>query len=408
MLLNKNLGILLFSLLVLAAVSSSANAAGITVGSGSTLDASTAIIIVPGDVSNEGTITQSSGIIQLTGGWTNHGVFSSTSGTVELTTPSPVGAAQNVRGNTKFYNFVINGDHAAADRNVTFEASTTQTVEGQMFFRGDSFGAGNKLILRSTSTPTQWHINPTNTSSTSRDVSRVNVKDSVNDNAVVINASYSTGGDAGNNIRWFFQGSPFDFGDTGWVRNTLVTRDASNNDLILTWTIDPAHPGINVSVEVETTSTLDSYAASVPSYSWLANVESGTLIYKDTNKAYDGLNRFYRVVPNPLPSTPGTTILSSECNGITVGKTEIATPNNKYVFANIPFMTDGASLKATLAEQMGDAGEYLWWDGSGYHPGTYSSGWGGDEDNLKIGEGFIVRSHIDGKKLAITGKIGHY
>ncbi|HTY12845.1 MAG TPA: hypothetical protein VMD02_01510, partial [Candidatus Omnitrophota bacterium] len=409
MLLNKNLGILLFSLLALAALSGSVHAAGITIGSGSTLDVSTATLVVPGDISNEGSVMQSTGVIQLNGNWTNHGVFQSTAGTVEITTPSPATTTQNVRGNTKFYNFRISGDYAAADRNITFEAGTTQTVEGRMTLKGDSIGAGYKLYMRSSSAGNQWHVNPTNTGSSSRDVSRVNVKDSVNDNSVTIDATYSTGGDAGNNVRWFFEGSPFDIGDNGWVRNTTLTRDAATGNLILSWTYDPAHSGISVSISVETTATTDSYAAKTTSYTWVVNEPNGVLSYIDTNKAYDGLNRFYRVVPNPLPSTPGTDILSAEANGLTVGKVQMDIPNNKYVFSNIPFMTDGASLKATLAEQVGSAGEFLWWDGAGYHPGTYAgSSWGGDDDALKISEGFLVRSHIDGKKLAITGRIGKF
>lgn len=81
-------------------------------------------------------------------------------------------------------------------KEVQFGAGQTETINGDLTITGAA-GLGNLVILRSTAGGTQWKIDPKG----ARDVSYVDVKDSNNINAVVIDPTNST--DGGNNTNWF-------------------------------------------------------------------------------------------------------------------------------------------------------------------------------------------------------------
>jgi len=195
-----------------------------------------------------------------------------------------------------------------------------------------------------------------------------------------------------------------DLKDTGWIRNTQISREGQN--LRLTWDYDPALGPTAVRIYVLDGADAE-YAAVVSSFDNTtipSVIASGTKQYLHTSVAFDGNNYYYRVVPDPLPA--GTTILSDANNSITVGKVEIDLPANKYVFCALPFQSDNVSLMGILGEQIGPQGEFLWWDGTGYHGATYTTtSWTGTERALRIGEGFIVRAKTD-MDLALVGRFG--
>jgi filamentous hemagglutinin family protein len=96
-----------------------------------------------------------------------------------------------ISGSTAFFNFTC----VTAGKQLTFTAGTTQTVNGALTLTGV---AGNRIILRSSITGTQWKIDPAGT----RDVSYVDVRDSDNINATMILALKSK--DSDNNLNWYF------------------------------------------------------------------------------------------------------------------------------------------------------------------------------------------------------------
>lgn len=139
-----------------------------------------------GDVTNSGTLTDN-GVLSLTGNWTSTGNFNAGAGDVVL--KGAAGTAQVINGSNTFYKLT----RTTGGVNLTFEAGATQTIQNLTLT-----GAENNLItLRSSTAGTQWKIDPQGT----RVVSYVDVKDSNNLNAAVIEAAYST--DSGNNINWF-------------------------------------------------------------------------------------------------------------------------------------------------------------------------------------------------------------
>jgi|GEM_PF-2404350 len=192
-----------------------------------------------------------------------------------------------------------------------------------------------------------------------------------------------------------------DLNDTGWIRETTIRRDG--NALVLNWGYDPAKGATAVKIYVSSGPDTE-FVAERRRFSDLTSIASGVTTYRHTGAASDTNNYYYRIVPDPLPS--GTTILSADNNSITVGKVMVAVPANKYVFTALPFQEDNISLAGIVAEQLGEGGEFLWWDGIGYHGATYAGRrWVGEDRNLRIGEGFIVRSKTE-VNLALVGRFG--
>jgi len=156
-----------------------------------------------GDVSVVGNLTITSGTLDVSssnhalsvsGNWSNSGTFTPHSGTVTL---SPT-ASQTISGSTTFYNLTKSVTAAAT---LTFTAGTTQTITGAMTLNGAS---GKLLSLRSSSSPTQWSINPQGT----RTIAYLDVKDSNNVNTTAIDARGTNSTDSLNNINWTFNTVP--------------------------------------------------------------------------------------------------------------------------------------------------------------------------------------------------------
>jgi hypothetical protein len=187
--------------------------------------------------------------------------------------------------------------------------------------------------------------------------------------------------------------------DIGRIRNTKIVRLAE--DLKLTWGYDTGGPTpVNVYEFSGAGAVFDATATPV---SVGTNLSAAELVLP--NKAHDGLNYYYRVVPQPL--LPSTTVMSDANNSITAGKVEISCPRNLYVFAGIPFQEDNCALADIIGDQLGDSSEYLWWKGEGWGGATYTTatGWSG-KPNLRLGDGFVLMATAADKKVALVGRFG--
>jgi hypothetical protein len=162
---------------------------GLTV-SGGAFTGGTGTVDINGNlILSSGTINPS-GTMNLSGNLSNTGgTFSASSGTVTLD-----GTNQTILGNNTFYNLTKNVGSAAT---LTFASSTTQTILGTLNLQG---AASNLLSLRSDSDGTQWKIDPQGT----RTIDYLDVKDSNNTNALVINAISTNSVNSNNNTNWIF------------------------------------------------------------------------------------------------------------------------------------------------------------------------------------------------------------
>ncbi|MCM8790745.1 MAG: filamentous hemagglutinin N-terminal domain-containing protein, partial [Candidatus Omnitrophica bacterium] len=131
------------------------------------------------------------GNVTLSGDWTNYGVFSSGGGTQTVILN---GGNQSIKGSTTFNNLTKT---VTASDTLRFEALSTQTITGTLTLQGVS---GNLLSLRSTSDGSKWYINPQGTTT----LSYLDVKDSVNTNATLIDVRTANCVNSGNNSRWLF------------------------------------------------------------------------------------------------------------------------------------------------------------------------------------------------------------
>ena len=174
------------------------------------------------DVNNNLTITNgtldvstSNYGITLAGNFANSGTFTARSGTVTF----DGSGTSIISGSTSFYNFTS----TTAGKAITFTASTTQTITGTLTLTGAS---GSLIVLRSSTSGTQWSINPQGT----RSVSYVDVLDSNNTNSTVIDPTNST--NSGNNTNWFTVASSSDTSDKE-VEDSVKGTDKGVDIIIL-------------------------------------------------------------------------------------------------------------------------------------------------------------------------------
>lgn len=186
----------------------------------------------PLDVNNNLTITggtldaKSGGNHQINVGnnWSNSDGFTARSGLVVLD-----GGDQTIAGATTFNNLTKNITTPA--RTLTFPAGALQTISGTLNLSGTS---GNLLSLRSSSTPTQWQINPQGT----RTISYLDVKDSYNTNATPIQTSGNNITNSLNNTGWNFNApsatTPSSISQsssgTGYITFSTIISDSDNDN----------------------------------------------------------------------------------------------------------------------------------------------------------------------------------
>ncbi|MFH0764489.1 MAG: GLUG motif-containing protein, partial [Candidatus Omnitrophota bacterium] len=132
------------------------------------------------------------GDINLSGDWTNAGTFTHSSKQVTFNDATQV---SHIYGTTSFYDLTC----TTAGKELQFEAGATETIVGTLTLTG---AAGNLVKLRSTSSGTQWKIDPQG----ANNISFVDVKDSNNIRGSYINPANSV--DSGNNTNWFSPPEP--------------------------------------------------------------------------------------------------------------------------------------------------------------------------------------------------------
>ena len=154
--------------------------------------------------------------LNVAGNWTNdNGTFTQTSSTVTLN-----GTLQSITGDTTFFN--LTKTVTTADT-LTFAAGSTTTITNALTLQG---AAGNLLFLRSSSTPTQWQINPNVT----RTLAYLDVKDSNNIDTADIEAGGTNSVNSGNNTKWSFKIAPTATTDTATdMQFTGATLNATVN-----------------------------------------------------------------------------------------------------------------------------------------------------------------------------------
>ena len=112
-----------------------------------------------------GSLTLNSGVftapatLNVAGNWTNNAGtagFNANGGTVVLTGAGT--DSQTISGSNNFYNLTADTSAGSAAETLYFAAGSTQAIAGYLTLKGNST---NKLLLRSTSTGTQWNITPT-------------------------------------------------------------------------------------------------------------------------------------------------------------------------------------------------------------------------------------------------------
>lgn len=186
---------------------------GMTVDGG-TFTGSSGVLDVNGDFTlSSGTFTapSSSGTFTVTGAFAHaSGTFTANGGRVTLD-----GGNQTVSGTTTFKDLTKT---VATARTLTFPAGATQTVTGTLTLQGAS---GALLSLRSSSTGTQWKIDPQGT----RTTQYLDVKDSNNINATAITTIGKNITNSGNNTGWAFPPT-----DPSGLAGTAISSTA------ITWT----------------------------------------------------------------------------------------------------------------------------------------------------------------------------
>ena len=204
--LRKSVASLVFAVLML--IPSLVHTAGLTIGSGSEIDLTSATLNVSGDIANTGTLTVGSGSVALTGNWSNSGTFTSGTGTVTFN-----GTNQSISGTTTFYNLTKNVTSAAT---LTFQngSANKTTITNTLDLQGAS---GQLLSLRSDTAGSQWEFDPQGT----RTIQYLDVKDSNNVSATNINAVGQNCTDSENNTKWSF---------TQLTSGTYYVNIASGND----------------------------------------------------------------------------------------------------------------------------------------------------------------------------------
>lgn len=156
---------------------------GITTGTSGTISFGNLTIGATGSFSNS-----ANGNFSISGDFSNSNTFSAGTGTT-VTLNGAGGSTQNISGNSTFANLTAT---ASSARTIRFAASSTTTVTGTWTVTG----ASSQLITLTSSTTSQWSVNPTTAA-----ISYVNVSYSNNTSASAICATYSQSSN-GNNTNW--------------------------------------------------------------------------------------------------------------------------------------------------------------------------------------------------------------
>jgi len=149
--------------------------------------------VTAGDIDINGTFNPADNAVTVSGDWDATGGTVTTSGTITFD-----GTGESlIKGSTTFYDFTCE----TPGKQLTFEAGSTQTVQGSLTITGT---LSNLIRLRSTTSGVQWYLDL----ATPQSVSYVNVRDSNAGTEGVdpsVTADRSIGGTSSyNNQNWIF------------------------------------------------------------------------------------------------------------------------------------------------------------------------------------------------------------
>jgi parallel beta-helix repeat protein len=171
-------------------------------------------------IASEATMNATTGTFSVSGNWNNSGEFDPKTGTVTLD-----GTNQTIIGATTFYNLTKNVTSAAT---LTFPSATTTAVTNTLNLSG---ATGQLLSLRSSTSGTQWQIDPQGT----RTIAYLDVQDSNNESGTAIDTVGKNIFDSGRNTNWTFEAPTVTtqavsgIGTTSATGNGTITSLGANN-----------------------------------------------------------------------------------------------------------------------------------------------------------------------------------
>lgn len=247
-------------------------AAGLTIGSGASVNINDGSLKVPNDIAINGTLMVGIGSISIGGSWANNGVFTAGTGTVTFidgTSPA------SLSGTNTFYNLKA---VTTTGKQINFEAGKTQTVANSLTLQGAS---GNLLKLRSTASGQQALINLQ--SSGTQSITYVDVKDHSASGQYLAPgppASFNSI-DSGNNTRWF---NPVSAVDTTPPADPPNLNSTSNSDgsITLSWSA-PSDADLNGYNVYRDGTKINSSLVKTNSYKDSSTTNGSTYTYKITS-----------------------------------------------------------------------------------------------------------------------------
>jgi len=200
-------------------------------------------VLISGGSITQALLKLNASTMSVVGNWTLTNAKSVVNaGTSTVTFSGASTSTSTLSGSATFYSLTC----VTPGKTLFFQGNSTQTVSNLLTLTGS---LGNLVVLRSTSTNTQWYLNDV----TANNVSFVDVKDSNANAGILINAG-TTSLDSGNNIHWIFNGTP-----PAAVTDLSALTGTVPATINLTWTA----PGANGSVGTLNNSTFTIQASTV-------------------------------------------------------------------------------------------------------------------------------------------------
>lgn len=205
----------------------------------------------------------------MAGNWTNNGTFTARSGTVTFD-----GTSQTLDGTAAFNDFTkTEGADDSTDETLTFTAGTTQTIAGTWTLDGRD--ADDRINIVSSSPGTAWTVDPQGT----RTLDFIDVTDSTNSNATLIDCTTSNCVSGGGNTGWHFTAVTATF--------SASTQTISETDSTGTVTVNlSASTEVDVTVPYTVTGTAienTDYTITASPLTISAGDTSGTITVTPTN-----------------------------------------------------------------------------------------------------------------------------
>lgn len=194
--------------------------------------------------------------------------------------------------------------------------------------------------------------------------------------------------------------------------------DSVGSSVIMTWEVTAWDMGKVESPEVYILTGDGSGAFKTDPNSWTkaTGLKANTTTFVITDESQVGTGnaeKYYKaVVPTFAEQTVPASGQTCLHDAWAVGKVNINTINNKYVFCSVPFQISGETIVNIIGGQLPNNTQVLYWDTSSpnpnncayANPAVFSGLWTGNLQKMQIGEGLLVRAEAD-KIFTIVGNI---